>query len=91
MQQFIDELSFQKTYSNSRLVINDFPGVVVFAPQSFVGLFSSPRPSVTGSPLFSARPYFPTNGLPIYVELSAGDKGTLNSSYLLPGEKDVFL
>lgn len=45
MQQFIDELSSQKTYSNSRLVINDFPGVVVFAPHFLRGFFLPPDPS----------------------------------------------
>jgi hypothetical protein len=44
MQQFIDELSSQKTYSNSRLIINDFPGVVVFAPHFLRGFFLPLRP-----------------------------------------------
>lgn len=34
--------------------------------------------------------YIPTSGLPIYVELSPSDKGTLNSSYLYPVKKMSF-
>lgn len=41
MQQFIDELSSQKTYSNSRLIINDFL-VLLCLPLIFCGAFFFP-------------------------------------------------
>ena len=86
MQQFIDELSSQKTYSNGIAVINDFPGVVVFAPHFLRGFF----PFITPSPRCPLPNHIRTNGLPIYVELSPSDKGTLNSSYLYPVKKMSF-
>ncbi|HGM5489060.1 TPA: YnfU family zinc-binding protein [Serratia fonticola] len=90
MQQFIDELSSQKTYSNSRLTINDFPGVVVFAPHFCGAFFPPPVPSLMSYPFLAHGKSPLSNGLPIYVELSPSDKGTLNSSYLYPVKKMSF-
>ncbi|MBC3249191.1 MAG: YnfU family zinc-binding protein [Pseudomonadota bacterium] len=66
--------------------------VLLCLPLIFCGAFFFPLAPSSHLllPFQRASSYVSTSGLPIYVELSPSDKGTLNSSYLYPVKKMSF-